>query len=371
MLPSDEPSQTPSASPSRLPSVYPSYQPTKTPSAFPSILPTTIPSFFPTMIPSRRPSLRPSSVPIQTPIVARKKYGSVIGTVIGAVSGSVFLILIGLCWKRCRSENPPYSIPHPQHEENEQTEIPHRDVSLLSGDSLISIGSSVNSGSGDEFEYDDTQNLADEFDKYKDQNVEKMRTEVSGTLSGADGMMCRALAKALMDDMDEDIEETMDNLWGGWESMEIEASVLCDVNDWLKRKEQPTVDERRDFVEDALNKMVTCVRQGVIAPEDASRTIHGSAAMLKLKLQEELPETALIITGMRKKVTKEDVVEAFNEFGDIEGAAVSPNSRGFGLVRYHSTKSVQRAMERHRTGEIVVQDVAVTIKVLKSDESQT
>ena len=76
--------------------------------------------------------------------------------------------------------------------------------------------------------------------------------------------------------------------------------------------------------------MVTCVRQGVIAPEDASRTIHGSAAMLKLKLQEELPETALIITGMRKKVTKEDVVEAFNEFGDIIGAAVSPNSRGFG-----------------------------------------
>ena len=102
-------------------------------------------------------------------------------------------------------------------------------------------------------------------------------------------------------------------------------------------------------------------------PEDASRTIHGSAAMLGLQLAENLPETVLIVTGMRKQVTKEHVIKAFKEFGEIENAGVSSNKRGFGIVRYRSPKSVENAMEKFRYGEIVVQDVGVMVRVLKAD----
>ena len=38
-----------------------------------------------------------------------------------------------------------------------------------------------------------------------------------------------------------------------------------------------------------------------------------------------------------------------------------------GLVRFHSTLSVQRATEKFHTEEIVVQDVGVMIKVLESE----
>ena len=55
-----------------------------------------------------------------------------------------------------------------------------------------------------------------------------------------------------------------------------------------------------------------------------------SAAMLELPLAADFPQTALIVTGMRKKVIKEDLCLAFREFGEIEGAAVAPNARGFG-----------------------------------------
>ncbi len=37
------------------------------------------------------------------------------------------------------------------------------------------------------------------------------------------------------------------------------------------------------------------------------------------------------------------------------------------MVRYISAKSVDRALHEYRTGEIVVQDVAVQVKVLKSE----
>ena len=40
-----------------------------------------------------------------------------------------------------------------------------------------------------------------------------------------------------------------------------------------------------------------------------------------------------------------------------------------GLVRFKSLKGVSAAMSKYRMGEIVVQDVAVMIKVLKTDDS--
>jgi hypothetical protein len=228
------------------------------------------------------------------------------------------------------------------------------DVSLEDDSgSLLSTGSSMDDRSS--FDEDDgTFNLADEFDRYKDQNLEKMRADVEGALSGADGMMSQALTKALMDDMDEDFGSG--NKYATAKSyMDIEASVLCEVNDWLKRKEGAGVDDRKEFLQNTLNNMVTCVRRGFMAPEDGSRIVHESAAMLGLELEEDIPETTLIITGMRKKVSTKDLVGAFKEFGDIEDAAVSPNSRGFGVVRFSSPKSVQCAsLQQYRTGEIVV-----------------
>lgn len=86
----------------------------------------------------------------------------------------------------------------------------------------------------------------------------------------------------------------------------------------------------RAFMQDTMNKMVSSVRHGVLGPDQASRTIHECAAMLGLELAAPIPENSIIVSGMRKTVTRTDMIVAFREFGDIEDAAVSSNSRGFG-----------------------------------------
>ena len=83
-------------------------------------------------------------------------------------------------------------------------------------------------------------------------------------------------------------------------------------------------------MQEALNKMVTSVRHGVLGPEEASRSIHECAALLGLQLATEIPVTTLIITGMRKTVTADDMLNAFAEFGEVSEAAVASNQRGFG-----------------------------------------
>jgi hypothetical protein len=237
--------------------------------------------------------------------------------------------------------------------------------SLLSNKSLLSVGDSgLVEGSGDE--NDGTKNLQDEFDQYRDKNLEQLREDVEGNLSGFENIMSAAVTNALMGDEETNVD-MQDLLWGcnaNPDGTEIEASALFEVSDWLKRNETAGADRKRAFMQEILNKMVTSVRYGVIVAEDASRTIHESAAILGLQLAEELPMTTVLISGMRKMTTAEDMKRALHEFGEIDQAAVASGKRGFGIVRFRRRKSVDQALQRYKSGEIVILDVSIQMKVI-------
>ena len=83
-------------------------------------------------------------------------------------------------------------------------------------------------------------------------------------------------------------------------------------------------------MQEMLNKMVTSVRQGLMGPDDASRTIHECAALLNLQLVNPLVKDTIVLSGMRKTVRANDVIRTFRRFGPIESAAVASNQRGYG-----------------------------------------
>lgn len=118
-------------------------------------------------------------------------------------------------------------------------------------------------------------------------------------------------------------------------------------------------------MQETLNRMVASVRHGVLGPSDASRTIHECAALLGLQLAADIPVTTVVISGMRKKADAQDIVEAFSEFGNVSAAAVAPNERGYGILRFKNNEAVDRAMKKFRKEEVVVQDVGVQLKVIK------
>ena len=429
--------------------------PTTKPTAVPTLKPSQ--STTPSMMPSDFPSLPPSSEdlpatesPSESPsVVAQKRIpGSDVTVISVSVVLAIAIVIVGLSvYKKKKNDRHQAPTLNKSKLRNDSNGIPHQDQpyeifahpsgdhvaslgiaaspSLLSNHSLLSADNSIGGGSRDEV--DATQNLADEFDQYKDQNLEKMRAGVEGNLMGFDGMMSQALTRALIDEDETNLDPT-ELLWGASGhliGMEVEASALGEVTEWLKRNKTPSDDERyvkihfyavivtrfvirivfnaspsqhvrRLFMQEALNKMVTSVRHGVLGPEEASRSIHECAALLGLQLATEIPVTTLIITGMRKTVTADDMLDAFAEFGEVLEAAVASNQRGFGecrlytsasyplpprkrrnltrllfchvvtgILRFKSNQSVDLAMSRFRTEEIVVQDVAVQVKVLR------
>lgn len=122
--------------------------------------------------------------------------------------------------------------------------------SRVSNQSLLSAGRSMEGDSGDEA--DSTQIFADEFDQYKDQNLESMRADIVGNLEDGDGMMNQAVARALMDNYNEedgvDQEgEPIDYIWGcpeGCSGPEIEAGALFSVVDWLDQNKSASAEEK-------------------------------------------------------------------------------------------------------------------------------
>ena len=83
-------------------------------------------------------------------------------------------------------------------------------------------------------------------------------------------------------------------------------------------------------MQELLNRMVTSVRHGILGPDDASRSIHECAALLGLQLATDIPVVTLIITGMRKSSTADDLENAFREFGEVSEVAVSSKKPDFG-----------------------------------------
>jgi hypothetical protein len=277
----EPPSFTPTVS--WFPSTAPSLIPTASPSLIPSGNPSLLPTPFPTVTPTIAPSMNPSDSTIVPDSPSTNSGGGANTTIIVVVV--VGLLLAGLVGsyifftrRKARRElayqtaaaaggsadrergsdrfsssrlniktdlyggmRDGHSGGTPRSDDQAAGMISPSE-SLLSNQSLLSAGASMGVESIEE--NDGTHNLADEFDQYKDQNLEKMRTDVEETVTGADGMMSHALTLALMSDEDPDPNQR-ELYWGGsGDPTEIEASALCEVNDFLKRKDGAGLAER-------------------------------------------------------------------------------------------------------------------------------
>lgn len=298
VIKSDMVSELFSQTPYPTTSPFPSYSPTATPtsSASPSPRPSARDTLLPTLPylssanPSQFPTAMPTQVPTLSPTAVNQEENAIIIVSVVVVVASLVMIALYVFYRRRKKQQElgfqtpalvsgglkrgdslhqgplegswnaavGKSLPQkpilpvgPRTYYSPDGNVPSGaeglispSESLVSNQSLLSTGNSMAGDSGDEA--DTTQNLQDEFDQYKDQNLEKMRAEVEGSLSDFDGMMSQALTKALMDD-DEMHVDPGELYWGGVRQQrgaEIEASALCEVLDWLKRNDAANLDRK-------------------------------------------------------------------------------------------------------------------------------
>ena len=119
---------------------------------------------------------------------------------------------------------------------------PNTSASILSNPSLLSNGQDdddddINDDDDDDDNNDDDDAMMmmgsplDDFDRYKDQTLEQLRSQVNGNVEGIEGMMSQAMTFALMGG-GYDMEAMFGEAQTG---TEIETNILCEVTAWMKR----------------------------------------------------------------------------------------------------------------------------------------
>ena len=112
-------------------------------------------------------------------------------------------------------------------------------MDIMSNPSMVSEGGSLGSNPNDIQEGVPVEQLQDEFDNYKNQDLEFMRNGVEESVYGAEGMMSLAMTRALMEEEDENID------WGGAQDCaSMEANIFCDANDWLRKNDNVSLERR-------------------------------------------------------------------------------------------------------------------------------
>eukprot|EP00588_Corethron_pennatum_P023385 CAMPEP_0194331690 /NCGR_PEP_ID=MMETSP0171-20130528/56463_1 /TAXON_ID=218684 /ORGANISM="Corethron pennatum, Strain L29A3" /LENGTH=388 /DNA_ID=CAMNT_0039093253 /DNA_START=1180 /DNA_END=2346 /DNA_ORIENTATION=- len=195
-----------------------------------------------------------------------------------------------------------------------------------------------------------------DFDEVSHKSLEKMRNNIKYSFKDGTEMLSEAFIRALMDDVYTD---------SGLNNMVLETDILCNTVDWLRQNENPLTEERQAYLQKILNLFVWHVRCQTLDPDCASDTVHRCAVLLGLQIAKKFPENTIIVTGTRKTCPRATFLHAFKKFGNIENGAVASGDRGFGVIRFKSSRSVQNVIDIYKKGEIVVQDVAVSIKILK------
>lgn len=98
-----------------------------------------------------------------------------------------------------------------------------------------------------------------------------------------------------------------------------------------------TSTSRWEHMQQLLNKSVISVRDGLLTPDDATRTILECAVLLGLEVAADdggfiINNTTVLLKGMVKTTTASDIRQSFGgKFGPMESVAVATGNKGFGM----------------------------------------
>ena len=243
---------------------------TERPSMSPSFdgpAPSSSPTIFPTT--TRLPSYQPSEMATKTPGGPDNDRTSFIVGLAAGLGGAALFVFLLICYMRQKNRKRKEealarsaardneSVPaetgiagqNPSDQYNDRPEYgatsPQGEGtvanSIFSNPSMVSGGGSFSSQS-EENNANDVQvkQLQEEFDVYKNKDLENIGDRVDEQVHGSEGMMSQAMTRALMED-----EDATNPSWGGADDPEsIEANGLCEANDWLRKHDHTTGDQR-------------------------------------------------------------------------------------------------------------------------------
>jgi len=193
---------------------------------------------------------------------------------------------------------------------------------------------------------------------------------ITASIPGTSMMMSHAIICAFSEDRDLNDIMPHENIMqqARIDPIVFETDCLYAADEWMKWNSESTahdtMDRKNAFMQTQINKMVAVVRHNLLSPAAASQAIHSVAAVLELDLETPLPRNTIVLFGMNKYVTREDLENALKIYGRIDGVAVASGNKGFGVCRFRASSAMNRALNASFRGEINIMEVSPQIREL-------
>lgn len=181
--------------------------------------------------------------------------------------------------------------------------------------------------------------------------LESLRIQITSCLPQTEEMISRAIMNAFFRESgSEDSFSLSVDSADAVDPFQVEVDCLWEAIEWVRLNVDYA--PRPDTEELALNLFqkrvddIFCrVRHEELASDEAARILLSVAAALGLKFASRLPQTTLILDGLEKGITQDDIHDRLASFGDIEATAIAKVSSRFGFCRFYHEESASKVLQ--------------------------
>lgn len=182
--------------------------------------------------------------------------------------------------------------------------------------------------------------------------LESLRLQITTSLPQTEEMVSRAIMNAFF--RDSSSLQSLDSLSldsaDAVDPYQVEVDCLWEATEWVRLNVEyaprpDTEDMALEFFQKRTDEILCRVRQEELTSDEAARILLSVAAALGLKFASPLPQTTIILNGLEKGVTKDDIYSVLATFGDVEATAIAKATHRFGFARFSHEESATRVFE--------------------------
>jgi len=182
--------------------------------------------------------------------------------------------------------------------------------------------------------------------------LEALRIKITSCLPQTEEIVSRAIMNAFFressssaspDSLSLDSADAID-------PFQVEVDCLWEATEWVRLNvdyapRPDTEDLALQFFQKRIDEILCRVRTEELTSDEAAAILLSVAAALGLKFAASLPQKILILDGLERGVTQDDIYARLATFGDVEGAAIAKSSSQFGFCRFYHEESASRVLQ--------------------------
>lgn len=192
--------------------------------------------------------------------------------------------------------------------------------------------------------------------------LEPLRKKITESLPQTEEMVSRSIIGAFfVETLCEDSFCSLNQSDTKIDATQFEADLVSEAFVWKTHHMNQAAlkhceDQAMNVLEIKMKDVFVCVRNKHLSSGDAARLLLSVAAVLGLHfaLPESVPTNCIILNGLKKGTTSDDVCNVLSQFGKVDEAAVSAVFSEVGFCRFENCASVARALKASKHSWLIV-----------------